>query len=115
MKELNIIGRDDEKLLLDGILANKKAGLVAVYGRRRIGKTYLVRSHLKKHIALEYSGIHNVDTAVQLTGYCRALAAQLNNDIALPEAADWFAAFELTARLLQKKMRRKKIEFFSRF
>ncbi len=112
MEETNIIGRDDEKLLLAGILANTKADLVAVYGRRRIGKTYLIRSYLKKHIALEYSGIHNVETAVQLAGYCRALAKQLNNDVALPEAADWFAAFELTAQLLQKKMRRKKIIFF---
>ncbi|MGG9963472.1 AAA family ATPase [Ferruginibacter sp. SUN106] len=112
MQETGIIGRDEEKLLLKGILANTKADLVAVYGRRRIGKTYLIRSYLKKHIVLEYSGIHNVETAVQLTGYCRALATQLNNNIALPEVADWFAAFELTARLLQKKMRRKKVVFF---
>ena len=112
MKETNIIGRDDEKLLLERILANTKADLVAVYGRRRIGKTYLIRSYLKKHISLEYSGIHNVETTIQLAGYCRALAKQLNNNIALPEAGDWFAAFDLTARLLQKKMRRKKIIFF---
>jgi len=55
MQETYIIGRDDEKLLLEGILANTKADLVAVYGRRRIGKTYLIRSYLKKHISLEYS------------------------------------------------------------
>ena len=110
--EVNIIGREEEKLLLDSIIANKKADLAAVYGRRRIGKTYLIRTYLKKHIALEYSGIHNVETAVQLGGYCRAVAQQLNNNIALPEVTDWFAAFDLTARLLQKKMRRKKVVLF---
>jgi uncharacterized protein len=110
--EVNIIGREEEKLLLDSIIANKKADLAAVYGRRRIGKTYLIRTYLKKHIALEYSGIHNVETAVQLAGYCRAVAKQLNNNIALPEVTNWFAAFDLTARLLQKKMRRKKIVLF---
>jgi uncharacterized protein len=110
--EVNIIGREEEKLLLDSIIANKKADLAAVYGRRRIGKTYLIRTYLKKHIALEYSGIHNVETAVQLAGYCRAVAKQLNNNIALPEVTDWFAAFDLTARLLQKKMRRKKVVLF---
>lgn len=112
MKEINIIGREEEKHLLTSIVANAKASLVAVYGRRRIGKTYLIRNCLKKHIAFEYSGIHNVETAVQLTSYCKALATQLNSNITLPDVVDWFTAFELTARLLQKKMRRKKAVLF---
>lgn len=112
MQEAEIIGREEEKHLLESIAANTKADLVAVYGRRRIGKTYLIRNCLKKHIAFEYSGIHNVETAVQLTNYCDALVKQLNNNIALPVAADWFIAFDLTAKLLQKKMRRKKIILF---
>jgi uncharacterized protein len=112
MKEPFIIGREEEKLLLEQITANRKADLVAVYGRRRIGKTYLIRSFLKKHIVLEYSGIHNVETEIQLARYCEALAKQLNNNIALPLPADWFAALELTAALLKKKIRRKKIIFF---
>ena len=112
MKETGIIGREEEKQMLDHIATNSKADLVAVYGRRRIGKTYLVRSYLKKDIVFEYSGIHNVETGVQLANYCNVLAKQLNNNIALPEVADWFAAFELTARLLQKKIRRKKAVMF---
>eukprot|EP01035_Chromulina_nebulosa_P003918 gene3918-5353_t len=112
MQEAEIIGREEEKHLLESIAANTKADLVAVYGRRRIGKTYLIRNCLKKHIAFEYSGIHNVETAVQLTNYCDALVKQLNNNIALPVATDWFTAFDLTAKLLQKKMRRKKIILF---
>jgi uncharacterized protein len=112
MEEPFIIGREEEKLLLEQITANSKADLVAVYGRRRIGKTYLIRNCLQKHIALEYSGIHNVETEVQLARYYEALSKQLNNNIALPQPTDWFAAFELTAVLLQKKMRRKKVVLF---
>jgi uncharacterized protein len=112
MKEELIVGREEEKLLLEGITANSKADLVAVFGRRRIGKTYLIRNCLQKHIVFEFSGIHNVETGVQLADYCKALARQLNNNLALPVAADWFAAFELTARLLQKKLRRKKAVLF---
>lgn len=112
METNEIIGRDEEKLLLERALSTSKAELVAVYGRRRIGKTYLIRSYLKKQIAFEYSGVHNVETAVQLTNYCSALAKQLNNNITLPTPSDWFAAFELTASLLQKKIRRKKMVFF---
>lgn len=112
MKETSIIGREEEKLLLESIVANQKADLVAVYGRRRIGKTYLIRNCLQKHIAFEYSGIHNVETTLQLSNYCHALSKQLNNNIAVPVATDWFAAFDLTEKLLQKKLRRKKIVLF---
>ena len=64
MKEELIIGREEEKLLLDSIVANTKADLLAVYGRRRIGKTYLIRSYLQKYIAFEYTGLHNVETEI---------------------------------------------------
>ena len=112
MAQAIIIGREEEKLLLESIVVKPTAELVAVYGRRRIGKTYLIRNCLQKHIAFEYSGVHNVETIVQLTNYCQAMAKQLNNNIDLPVASDWFTAFELTAKLLQKKMRRKKIVLF---
>lgn len=112
METNEIIGRDEEKLLLATVMATQKAELVAVYGRRRIGKTYLIRSYLKKQIAFEYSGVHNVETAVQLSNYYSALTKELNNNITLPTPSDWFAAFELTASLLQKKIRRKKMVFF---
>ncbi len=107
-----IIGRDEEMHLLEGVIANTKPDLVAVYGRRRIGKTYLIRNCLQKYIAFEYSGIHHVETSVQLANYCLALARQLNDNIPLPVAKDWFAAFELTATLWKKRNRRKKAVFF---
>lgn len=112
MKETTIIGREEEQHVLENIVTNTKADLVAVYGRRRVGKTYLIRNCLRKHIAFEYSGVHNVETTVQLANYYKALAAQLNNNIALPKPTDWFAAFDITSQLLQKKMHRKKVVFF---
>lgn len=38
----NIIGREDEKILLQKILNSNDPELVAMYGRRRVGKTFLV-------------------------------------------------------------------------
>ena len=42
MAKETIIGRKAEKELLDRIFQSKKSEFVAVYGRRRVGKSYLV-------------------------------------------------------------------------
>lgn len=39
-----IIGREEEVKLLEECYQSGKAELVAVYGRRRVGKTYLVKN-----------------------------------------------------------------------
>ncbi|MDR2472090.1 MAG: ATP-binding protein [Tannerella sp.] len=39
----NIIGREREKKKLEEIFASKRSEFVAVYGRRRVGKTFLIR------------------------------------------------------------------------
>ncbi len=38
-----LIGRIKEKEILMGLLESEQSEFVAVYGRRRVGKTYLVR------------------------------------------------------------------------
>ncbi len=110
-----IIGRFEEKLLLDEIADSETAELLAVYGRRRIGKTYLLRNYLKQYICFEYSGIHNISTELQLEKFVHALSLQLNSGTVLPACADWFAAFEMLARLLKKKLRKRVAVFLDEF
>ncbi|HTN39238.1 MAG TPA: hypothetical protein VL053_19305 [Arachidicoccus sp.] len=43
-----LIGREEEKQELKDLLKSKKAELLAVYGRRRVGKTYLIQNYLKE-------------------------------------------------------------------
>ena len=45
-----IIGRKIEKEKLNKILQSNQAAFLALYGRRRVGKTFLIRQHLQKHI-----------------------------------------------------------------
>lgn len=54
-----LAGRHEEKLLLQKILGSGEPELVVVYGRRRVGKTYLVRHVFAKQLAFEVSGMHN--------------------------------------------------------
>ena len=58
---MKIAGRKDEvKILLDTIKKDNSEFL-AVYGRRRIGKTYLIREVYKEQIIFECSGLHQKD------------------------------------------------------
>ncbi|MFN9138398.1 MAG: ATP-binding protein, partial [Planctomyces sp.] len=68
-KSDQVIGRVAEKRVLDTVLASRDPELVAVYGRRRVGKTFLIREHLKSQIVLEVAGIHDQSTAVQLANF----------------------------------------------
>jgi uncharacterized protein len=45
-----VVGREEEKEVLREVLASNKAEFVVVYGRRRVGKTYLVRNYMASSI-----------------------------------------------------------------
>lgn len=68
MKE-NIIGRDDEKRLLDRIYQSAKSEFVAVCGRRRVGKTFLVREFFEKEMVFHTSGMAHEKTARQIKSF----------------------------------------------
>jgi AAA+ ATPase superfamily predicted ATPase len=52
-----LIGRKSEINILSAAKQNKKAELIDVYGRRRVGKTFLIREYFKKEIVFEVAGL----------------------------------------------------------
>ncbi len=68
-----IIGRDEEKKILGQMLVSKEAELIAIYGRRRVGKTFLVRNFYHKQMVFEFTGVHEASLAQQLAGFSEAL------------------------------------------
>lgn len=55
---MKITGRKAEIKLLQSLLEKEESSFVAVYGRRRIGKTYLIRQVYQKETVFECSGLH---------------------------------------------------------
>jgi len=51
-----LIGRKTEANILETAILNSKSELIAVYGRRRVGKTFLIREYYKKEIVFEVAG-----------------------------------------------------------
>ena len=55
MENNKLIGRKNEREQFDDIYATKKPALVAVYGRRRVGKTFLVRQHFNNNFDFSFT------------------------------------------------------------
>ena len=69
MLKEGIIGREYEQKLISGYVDSGKAELIAVYGRRRVGKTFLVKSIFDNHFDFAFTGLYNVTRAVHLSQF----------------------------------------------
>ncbi|MBS1664932.1 MAG: ATP-binding protein [Bacteroidetes bacterium] len=90
---MTIIGRRVEQKMLAARLATNEPELIAVYGRRRVGKTYLVRTFLKDTIVFEFTGIHEATMKIQLENFSQALQLATKSPVALAIPANWLQAF----------------------
>jgi len=52
-----LIGRKKEKKILTRILRSKKSEFLVVYGRRRVGKTFLIREHFNYTFDFQISAL----------------------------------------------------------
>ncbi len=110
----DIVGRDSEKELLSQLLQEKAPQLLALYGRRRVGKTYLIRNFFDQQMVFEISGIHNGTLQEQLQNFSRCLQKAFKTKENI--SRNWFEAFELLqAQLKPKSAKHKRVLFFDEF
>ena len=113
----NIIGRSHEKQILENVFNSKKAEFVAIYGRRRVGKTYLIRNFfkIKKSMFFQVSGLHNADMTIQLKEFKKELEKVFyNNQLSLAPIKNWIEAFSILNNAINST-KKKIILFFDEF
>ena len=98
MERGKIIGREYEQTLIRNYLVSEKAELIAVYGRRRVGKTYLVKSIFNNQFDFSFTGMYNVSRAVHLTQFQKSLENYSGQQIR--RLKDWFEAFDVLSGYL---------------
>lgn len=96
---MNIIGRFYEKTQLEKFLNSATAEFAAIYGRRRIGKTYLIREFFNKKSCIFFrsSGIHKGSIKKQLEKFKKEIETtfyQGQKGSRLSSFANWHDAFE---------------------
>lgn len=110
---VKIIGRRKEQKVLDKIWNSKNAELVAVYGRRRVGKTFLIREHFKtQKNYFELTGMKDTTVTEQLKNFTEAFSKSYYDDSLLQPPQDWRNAFALLTREIEKSPKQKHLLFF---
>lgn len=75
-----IIARDTEKRKLKDFFETKEAGFLAIYGRRRVGKTFLIRNYFKRDcIYFELVGQKNTAFQTQLDNCYKSIRRLVRN------------------------------------
>ncbi len=101
-----MIGREKEVRELNKLYARNRAELVAVYGRRRVGKTYLIDETFAGRITFRHAGLSPTDAdpkgllRAQLNHFYNSLILFGMEESARPD--NWLDAFLLLERFLQK-------------
>lgn len=99
-----IIGRRKEKKLLDRVYHSKEAEFLVVYGRRRVGKTYLIREFFssKKCKLLHATGLKKGTQKKQLKKFAEAISETFLDNVALEAPKNWDEAFKILHKQISK-------------
>ena len=110
---MKIVGREREVEILDAIWSSKEAEFIAIYGRRRVGKTHLIREYFKnKGIYFETSGAKDKPLKVQLSNFVKSISHTFFKDIPLQIPQSWDEIFDLLTTELKKVSKGQKTILF---
>ena len=104
-----LIGRTKEKQLLVDALHEEYSQFIAVYGRRRVGKTFLIREAYDYTFDFQFTGAAKLTARKQLVRFRRALKEHGQKDT--PELTNWGDAFSELKRLINSLKTGKKVVF----
>ncbi len=108
-----LVGRSKEQAVLGKILKGNEPEFLALYGRRRVGKTFLIREFFQDSLRFELTGIHNASRSLQLRNFSDQLARAIDSTLRPELPTDWYAAFgQLTAFLESLDTARRHVVFF---
>ena len=108
-----IVGREREVKVLEGVLSSSKAEFVAVYGRRRVGKTYLITQYFaNKGVYFECTGVKDGKMRDQLNSFSAGFQQSFYPNLTLAVPTSWRQAFDLLTKEIKELPNDKKIILF---
>ena len=101
---MNLIGRIKEQEHLLSMLESDRAEFLAIYGRRRIGKTYLIRQFFNKKECIFFNsiGIKDGKMKTQLDRFIKEIGQVFYQGTELKEKNNWLDAFDVLTEAINK-------------
>ncbi len=104
-----LIGREEEQAVLQGAINDTRSHFIAVYGRRRVGKTFLIRETCGYRFTFQHAGLSNGKLKEQLFAFASSLKDMGLNVKKTPK--NWLEAFELLKDGIRHSSEQRKIIF----
>jgi predicted AAA+ superfamily ATPase len=95
---MTLVGRSVEVQIMQELLESTTPEMLAMYGRRRVGKTYLIQTVYKDHTVFECSGLQDGTLDMQLRNFWLALMRNASPEHYMLTPSNWLEAFEMLGR-----------------
>ena len=106
-----IIGRNQQIETFNEACDSGQSEFIAVTGRRRIGKTFLINSFFKEDMCFYMTGVQNQPIKVQLRAFANELSHRTKRIVSAPN--DWLEAFAILRDYVETvQTSKKKVIFF---
>lgn len=111
---MSIVGRESELETLNQILSSNVSEFLAIYGRRRVGKTFLIRTFFEAQNALFFNvtGAKDGPLNEQIRHFTKEIGRVFYNDAQLKQEKNWDLAFEMLTKAFEGIKKNKKIVLF---
>ncbi|MEM1123635.1 MAG: ATP-binding protein [Bacteroidota bacterium] len=107
-----LIGRKEEQRILKKALQTPGAEMIAVIGRRRVGKTFLVETVYRERIVFQITGLQNEPKSKQLRNFQDQLSEYSESSLPVKIPSDWLEAFQMLRKYLKTKLGKEKAVIF---
>jgi AAA+ ATPase superfamily predicted ATPase len=108
-----VVARQAEQAILQEALTSRDPEFIAVYGRRRVGKTHLVRGFFGTRAHLfELTGMKDASLRAQLGNFADILGKSFGSRLPVPVPASWLDAMKLLAAAVEERGSRQNVVLF---
>lgn len=110
---VDIAGRTEEKRILDTLRSSREAEFLAIYGRRRVGKTFLIHETFKgEDVYFQLTGVRGAPMHEQLENFAREFDRCFSPGYPSTPPASWYNAFEQLRAVIETRRSPGKVVIF---
>lgn len=111
---MDLVGRNEEVSILERLFGSNKPEFLALYGRRRVGKTYLIRQFFKDKEAIFFAvtGSKDGPMSEQIRHFTQQISKVFLGGLELTPGKNWDETFEKLTKAFDHAPKNKKLVLF---